>query len=86
VLAQAGFRGGIDGLEFRRAMAHFPHGHAGAAPVEQFFANALEHGERERGGAGVEIEDTFCSGSSHEGRHDSFLQKGEPPFLLSAGR
>src|SRR5256885_10074456 len=51
-------------------------GHAGAAPVEQFFADALEHGERERGGAGVKIEDTFCSGSSHQGRHDSFLQKG----------
>jgi len=42
-LAQLSFRIRVDAFKFRRAVAHFHHRHAAAMPVEQFFADALEH-------------------------------------------
>src|SRR5579862_4777141 len=61
MLAQAGFGGGVDAFKFGRTMAHFHHGHAGAAPVEELFADALENGKREGAGAGVEVVDALNS-------------------------
>ena len=61
MLAQAGFGGGDDAFEFRRAVAHLHDGHAAAAPIEQFFADALEHGKRQSARPGVEIEDALGS-------------------------
>ena len=57
--AEASFGVGDDAFEFGRAVAHFHDGHAAAAPVEEFFADALEHGEWQRAGAGVEVECSF---------------------------
>ena len=56
---QTRFGCGVDAFKFRRAVAHFHHGHAGTAPIEQFFANAFEHGKWQRTGACVEIENTI---------------------------
>ena len=56
---QTRFGCGVDAFKFRRAVAHFHHGHAGTAPIEQFFANALEHGKWQRTGACVEIENAI---------------------------
>src|SRR5713226_1221062 len=40
-------------------MAHFHHRHAAAAPVEQFLADALEDGKRQRPWTCVEIVDAL---------------------------
>src|SRR5713226_7920232 len=40
-------------------MAHFHHRHAAAAPVEQFLADALENGKRQRPWTCVEIVDAL---------------------------
>jgi hypothetical protein len=53
-------------------VAHFHDGHAGAAPIEEFFADALEDGERQGAGACVEIEDAldgaiWGGGGAHDG-------------------
>jgi len=82
-LAEAGFGVSNDAFEFGRAVAHFHDGHAAAAPVEELFADALEHGERERTGAGVEVECSFGGlglRQMHGRGHD-----GENPLLAKNG-
>jgi hypothetical protein len=58
-LAEPGFGVGNDAFEFGGAVAHFHDGHAAAAPVEEFFADALEDGKWQRAGAGIEVECSF---------------------------
>ena len=45
--------------------------HAGAVPVEEFFANALEYGKGKRGRSCVEVigalDGAFCGGGAHDG-------------------
>ena len=82
-IAEAGFGVGDDVFEFGRAVTHFHDGHAAAAPVEQLFTDALEHGEWERAGAGVEVEYSFGGLSlrqMHGRGHD-----GENPLLAKNG-
>ena len=71
MLAQAGFGGGVDAFEFGRAVGHFHDGHAGAVPVEEFFADALEYGKGKRGRSCVEVEGALggacCGGGAHDG-------------------
>src|SRR5215470_5593521 len=62
-------------------MAHFHDGHSGAAPIEQFFADAFEYSEWQSGGAGVEIEDTFRGRCDHGRRHCRYSPEGGKPVL-----
>ncbi len=81
--AEAGFGVGDDAFEFGGAVAHFHDGHAAAAPVEELFADALEDGEWQRAGAGVEVECSFGGlglGQMHGRSHD-----GENPLLANNG-
>ena len=71
MFAQAGFGGGVDAFEFGRTVRHFHDGHAGAVPVEEFFADALQDGEREGCGSCVEVVGALggagCGGGAHDG-------------------
>src|ERR1700722_1956151 len=81
--AEAGFGVGNDAFKFRGAVTHFHDGHAAAAPVEEFFADALEHGEWEGAGASVEVECSFRGlglGQMQGRGHD-----GENPLLVRMG-
>jgi len=42
-------------------VAHFHDGHAAAAPIEELFADALEHGKRQCAGPGIEVEGALGS-------------------------
>ena len=42
-----------------RSVAHLHHGHAGTAVTQQLLLNLLEHGQRQHGRAGREVEHTF---------------------------
>ncbi len=53
------FRGGIDALKFGGAVAHLHDGHAAAAPVEKFLADAFEDRKRKRRRTRVEIENAL---------------------------
>src|SRR2546427_6893450 len=57
--AELVFRGRVDAFKFGRAVAHLHHGHAAAAPVEEFPADAFEDRERKRSRSGVEIVDAL---------------------------
>src|ERR1700736_6304768 len=73
-LAQAGFGVGNDAFKFGGAVTHFHDGHAAATPVEELFANALEHGKGQGAGAGVEVKCSFGGlslGQMHGRSHDA---------------
>src|SRR6266704_5631623 len=53
------FRARVDALKFGRAVAHLHDGHAAAAPVEKFLADALENRKRKRPRTGVEVVDAL---------------------------
>src|SRR6266576_1147453 len=53
------FRGGVDALKFRRAVAHLHYGHAAAAPVEKLFADAFKDWKRKCSRTGVEVVDAL---------------------------
>ena len=81
--AEAGFGVGNDAFEFGGAVAHFHDGHAAAAPVEELFADTLEHGEWQCTGAGVEVECSFGGlglrqmyGRSHDGENPLLAKNG----------
>ena len=63
-VAELLFRSGDDALKFRGTVAHLHHGHASAAPVEEFLADALEDGERKRSRTGVEVVDALGGASA----------------------
>jgi len=73
-LAKVSLGGVIDGLVLVRAVRHFHDGHAGAAVVEQLFANTLENRKRQSRRTGVEIKSAMYRARRGRRAH------GEKPF------
>ena len=73
MFAEAGFGGGVDAFKFGRAVAHFHDGHAGAAPVEEFFADALEDGKRKAAGPALKLKARLMARWGGGGAHDGVI-------------